>query len=155
MKHPLRKLLSVSLAAVTALSMSVTAFADEPYNSYIYDNWKDAIPSQSAYRVEKTVTGAEMKLQKLRDPSSGCYISDSEPLALSDARDLSIDKAKEDARKQRITDERNKALQQENENLTNFENEMNNVIAQKMNQGNDPNLERFGTVEGFNVSITQ
>lgn len=96
MKHPLRKLLSVSLAAVTALSMSATAFADEPYNSYTYDNWNDAIPSQSAYRVEKTVTGAEMKLSKLRDPSSGCYVSDSEPLALNDARDLSIDKATEE-----------------------------------------------------------
>ena len=93
MKHPIRKLLSVSLAAVTALSMSVTAFADEPYNSYTYDNWDDAIPSQSAYRVEKTVTGAEMKLSKLRDPSGGCYISDKEPLTLNDARDLSIDKA--------------------------------------------------------------
>ena len=96
MKHPIRKLLSVSLAAVTALSMSVTAFADEPYNSYIYDNWDDAVPSQSAYRVEKTVTGAEMKLSKLRDPSSGCYVSDSEPLNLNDARDLSIDKNTEE-----------------------------------------------------------
>ena len=93
MKHPIRKLLSVSLAAVTALSMSVTAFADEPYNSYTYDNWDDAIPSQSAYRVEKTVTGAEMKLSKLRDPAGGCYVSDKAPLTLNDARDLSIDKA--------------------------------------------------------------
>ena len=96
MKHPLRKLLSVSLAAVTALSMSVTAFADEPYNSYIYDNWDDAVPSQSAYRVEKTVTGAEMKLSKLRDPSSGCYVSEKEPIALNAARDLSIDKNTEE-----------------------------------------------------------
>ena len=96
MKHPFRKLLSISLAAVTALSLSVTAFADEPYNSYSYDNWDDAIPSQSAYRVERTVTGAEMKLEKLRDPESGCYVSDTEPLALNDARDLSIDKEKKE-----------------------------------------------------------
>ncbi len=96
MKHPLRKMLSLSLAAVTALSMSVTAFADEPYNSYNYDNWDDAIPSQSAYRVEKTVTGAEMKLEKLRDPDSGVYVSEKEPLTLSDARDLSIDKERKE-----------------------------------------------------------
>lgn len=78
-----------------------------------------------------------------------------EDTSTTDDQNKKADRAKEDARKQRVTDERNKALLQENENLTNFENEMSNVIAQKMNQGNDPNLERFGTVEGFNVSITQ
>ena len=78
-----------------------------------------------------------------------------EDTSATDDQNKKADRAKEDARKQRVTDERNKALLQENENLTNFENEMSNVIAQKMNQGNDPNLERFGTVEGFNVSITQ
>lgn len=78
-----------------------------------------------------------------------------EDTSATDDQSKKADKAKEDARKQRVTDERDKALLQENENLTNFENEMSNVIAQKMNQGNDPNLERFGTVEGFNVSITQ
>jgi len=95
-KNPLRKMLSLSLAAVTALSLSVTAFADEPYNSYNYDNWDDAIPSQSAYRVEKTVTGAEMKLEKLRDPSSGVYVSEKAPVILTDARDLSIDKERKE-----------------------------------------------------------
>lgn len=90
MKHPLRKLLSLSLAAVTAMSMSVTAFADEPYNPYNYDTWDDAIPSQAAYRVEKTITGSEMKLEKLRDPESGVYVSDDAPLVLNDARDLSV-----------------------------------------------------------------
>ena len=51
-----------ALAAGLALTMTVTAFADEPYTAYNYDYWDDAIPSQSAYRVEKTVTGADMGL---------------------------------------------------------------------------------------------
>ncbi|MBR4554817.1 MAG: hypothetical protein IKO27_04405 [Ruminococcus sp.] len=96
MKHLLRKVLSLSLAAVTALSMSVTAFADEPYNSYNYDTWDDAIPSQSAYRVEKTVTGAEMQLLKLRDPNEKVYVSDNAAITLSDARDLFVDKERKE-----------------------------------------------------------
>lgn len=50
-------MISAALAAGLALTMTVTAFADEPYTAYNYDYWDDAIPSQSAYRVEKTVTG--------------------------------------------------------------------------------------------------
>ena len=49
-------MISAALAAGLALTMTVTAFADEPYTAYNYDYWDDAIPSQSAYRVEKTVT---------------------------------------------------------------------------------------------------
>ena len=60
-------MISAALAAGLALTMTVTAFADEPYTAYNYDYWDDAIPSQSAYRVEKTVTGADMGL-------SGCAI---------------------------------------------------------------------------------
>lgn len=78
------------MAAVTALSMSVTAFADEPYNSYNYDSWEDAVPSQSAYMVETTITGAEMGLSRLRDPSDPLYVSDTAPLSLNGARDIFI-----------------------------------------------------------------
>ena len=51
----------------------------------------DAIPSQSAYRVEKTVTGADMGLDRLSDPSDPLYISDDAPAKLSDAKDLFYD----------------------------------------------------------------
>lgn len=57
-KISLKRMISAALAAGLALTMTVTAFADEPYTAYNYDYWDDAIPSQSAYRVEKTVTGA-------------------------------------------------------------------------------------------------
>ena len=62
-------MISAALAAGLALTMTVTAFADEPYTAYNYDYWDDAIPSQSAYRVEKTVTGADMGLDRLSDSS--------------------------------------------------------------------------------------
>ena len=55
-KISLKRMISAALAAGLALTMTVTAFADEPYTAYNYDYWDDAIPSQSAYRVEKTVT---------------------------------------------------------------------------------------------------
>lgn len=81
-------MISAALAAGLALTMTVTAFADEPYTAYNYDYWDDAIPSQSAYRVEKTVTGADMGLDRLSDPSDPLYISDDAPAKLSDAKDL-------------------------------------------------------------------
>lgn len=67
-------MISAALAAGLALTMTVTAFADEPYTAYNYDYWDDAIPSQSAYRVEKTVTGADMGLDRLSDPSDPTQI---------------------------------------------------------------------------------
>ena len=57
MKNSLKRVLTLSMAAAAALAMTTTAFADEPYNSYNYDTWEDPIPSQSGYRVERTVTG--------------------------------------------------------------------------------------------------
>ena len=91
MKHPIRKMLSLSLAVVTAASMAVTAFADEPYKSYNYDNWDDAIPSQCAYEVERTLTGQNLQLARLKDPSDKLFISENESSSLNDARDLSFD----------------------------------------------------------------
>ena len=84
-------MISAALAAGLALTMTVTAFADEPYTAYNYDYWDDAIPSQSAYRVEKTVTGADMGLDRLSNPSDPLYISDDAPAKLSDAKDLFYD----------------------------------------------------------------
>ena len=79
-------MISAALAAGLALTMTVTAFADEPYTAYNYDYWDDAIPSQSAYRVEKTVTGADMGLDRLSDPSDPLYIRCKRPLLRSGQR---------------------------------------------------------------------
>ena len=79
------------MAAVTALSMTTTAFADEPYNSYNYDTWDDPVPSQSVYRVEATITGAEMQLDRLRDRSDPLFYDEEAAVTLSDASDMSWD----------------------------------------------------------------
>ncbi len=91
MKNSLKKLLALSMAAVTAMTMSVTAFADEPYNSYNYDTWEDAIPSQSGYRVERTVTGEEMGLDRLTDPEDPLFVSETAVTTLDGAMDFFVD----------------------------------------------------------------
>ena len=41
-KISLKRMISAALAAGLALTMTVTAFADEPYTAYNYDYW-DAV----------------------------------------------------------------------------------------------------------------
>lgn len=91
MKNSMKKVLSVCLSAVLAASMTVTAFADEPYESYIYDTWEDAIPSQSAYRVDKTVTGFEMGLTRLTDKNDELFVSEDAPTSLKNGQDMFYD----------------------------------------------------------------
>lgn len=91
LKFSVRKLISLSLAACTALSMmSVTAFADEPYKPYTYDNWDTAIPSQAGYTVKKTVTGKDMRLDKLSDPADPLFYNEEASDSLSEARDFFV-----------------------------------------------------------------
>lgn len=84
----LARLTSLLAAGCIAVSAAVTAFADEPYKSYNYDNWDDAIPSQAGYTVARVLNGETMGFEALRDPSGPVYISDSEPINLSEARDF-------------------------------------------------------------------
>lgn len=86
--NPLKRLAGLALAACTAFTMSVTAFADEPYTSYNYDNWDDAIPSQTGYTVDRVVSGKEMDLKQLSDPTSPLFISEKESASLNEARDI-------------------------------------------------------------------
>ena len=87
----MKKILSVGMAAVTAMTMSLTAFADEPYKSYIYDYWDDAIPSQNAYRIARTVNGRDMKLARLRNKDDTLFVSEDAPVSLKNAQDFFFD----------------------------------------------------------------
>ena len=49
------------------------------------------------------------------------------------------------------SDERAKVIEKENEAFNDFERTMNNVISVQARLNQDPDLERFGTVEGFNI----
>lgn len=84
----MKRLVGVACAIATMSTMAVTAFADEPYITYSYDNWDDAIPSQAGYRVDRTVTGRNMGLEALSDPESEFFISKKESPDLNGPTDL-------------------------------------------------------------------
>ncbi len=88
MKKRIKNIISVGLALSITAAMTITAYAGEPYVSYNYDAWGDAIPSQSGYRVDETITGYEMELDKLADPKSDLFVSENEPTNLSGASDI-------------------------------------------------------------------
>lgn len=57
-----------------------------------------------------------------------------------------------DAQKENeLTEARTRNIEEENEAFNNFERTMNNVISVQARLNQDPDLERFGTVEGFNI----
>lgn len=87
----LKKILCAGMAAVMAMSLTVSALAAEPYNSYIYDTWEDAIPSQNAYRINRAVTGAEMGLARLSDPEDPLFVSEDAPAKLNNCKDIFLD----------------------------------------------------------------
>lgn len=85
----LNKLICVLLAAMLALSvMSVSMFAVDPYTTYNYDAWYNALPSQAGYEVIRTVNGDDIGLWQLSDPSSEFFISEKESKVLSDSKDF-------------------------------------------------------------------
>ena len=115
MKKSLRRLLTLTMAACSAMTMmTFQAFADEPYHTYNYDAWGDTVPSQSGYRVSKTVTGKEMGLDKLADASDPLYVSDDASVVLNEPKDLFLD----DARKEFwVADTKNNRIIRLDENL--------------------------------------
>lgn len=84
----MKRLIGIATALAAVSSMAITAFADEPYDTYSYDMWQDPIPSQAGYMVERTVTGRDMGLEALSDPTSRYFISEQENPNLSGPRDL-------------------------------------------------------------------
>lgn len=58
---------AAAMAAVTL--MTSVAYADEPYDGYNYDWWGDPVPSQNGYVVDKVITGADIGVGTLSEPS--------------------------------------------------------------------------------------
>ena len=84
-RKKIKRILTLALTASLCSVMTISALADEPYNSYSYDSWEEPIPSQSAYRISKTITGYEIGLDQLRDSGSAYYVSDDAVVTLSGA----------------------------------------------------------------------
>lgn len=73
---------AAAMAAVTL--MTSVAYADEPYDGYNYDWWGDPVPSQNGYVVDKVITGADIGVGNLSQPSD-MFFSDLGDLYLADS----------------------------------------------------------------------
>jgi DNA-binding beta-propeller fold protein YncE len=60
---------TAALAALTLSSPYRSAASGEPYESYNYDNWGDAIPSQAGYTADRAVSGFDLGVGAFSDPS--------------------------------------------------------------------------------------
>ena len=70
----MKKFFSKLTAALSAAVMIFTAVpidtsAEQPYDSYNYDRWGDAIPSQAGYTTERTVSGYDLDIGAFSSPS--------------------------------------------------------------------------------------
>lgn len=91
-KISIKRIITATLAAAIAMTtMTMSAFADEPYTAYNYDNWDEAIPSQSAYRVSQVVSGSEMGLDRLSDENDYLFVSKDSSNKLNGATDIYFD----------------------------------------------------------------
>lgn len=88
MSNTFRKILCAGLAAALTLSMTVTAYADEPYTSYNYDTWGDPLPSQNSYKIARSVNGKYMGLGRLSDKNDKLFVSEKAPDTLKNAQDF-------------------------------------------------------------------
>ena len=91
MKKTLKRMLTMTLALCSTLTMTLTAFADEPYTSYNYDYWGNTVPSQSGYTAKKALTGKDMNLTKLADKADPLFVSDDAKVELNGAKDIFLD----------------------------------------------------------------
>ena len=57
-----------AFAALASISVSSVAAAGAPYESYNYDRWGDAIPSQAGYLPDRTISGIDLGVGALESP---------------------------------------------------------------------------------------
>lgn len=70
MKSKLKRCITAmaAFAALASISASSAAAAGVPYESYNYDRWGDAIPSQAGYLPDRTVSGIDLGTGALESP---------------------------------------------------------------------------------------
>lgn len=92
----IKRTLCVILALIMTCSLMATqVFAEDPYKSYSYNAWAEALPSQNGYLVKDTITADDMGLYQLSDPTSPLFISEKEPKSLKDAKDFFLSEKNE------------------------------------------------------------
>lgn len=96
MKKALKRAVSLCAALVCLSSAMITASASEPYYSYSYDNWDDAIPAQAGYKVEDTYTGHDIGLDRLKDPTDPLYVNINASAELNGPKDMFYENTKQE-----------------------------------------------------------
>ena len=91
MKKTLKRMLTMTLALCSTLTMTLTVFADEPYVSYNYDFWGNTVPSQSGYTAKKALTGKGMNLSKMTDSKDELFVAKDAAVELKGAKDMFLD----------------------------------------------------------------
>ncbi|MGN1133852.1 MAG: hypothetical protein ACI4RN_05280 [Oscillospiraceae bacterium] len=94
-KEVLKKVLTITITACIASTAAISAFADEPYEAYNYDEYGEdyvaAVPAQSAYMAKKVVSGDEMDLSRLTDEKDPLFVSKNAKTVLNGANDIFLD----------------------------------------------------------------
>lgn len=74
----MNKILSGIIAAVILFVClaELSVSAAEPYESYNYDRWGEAIPSQAGYTAERAVSGFDLGIEAMDSPSDIFYAFD-------------------------------------------------------------------------------
>ena len=71
MKSELKRCITAlsAFAALASVSVSAASAAGVPSESYNYDRWGEAIPSQAGYTADRTVSGDDLEIGALDSPS--------------------------------------------------------------------------------------
>ena len=71
MKSKLKRCITAAAAFAALLTMGVSSAAAEraPYESYNYDRWGEAVPSQAGFSAERSVSGYDLGVGAFESPS--------------------------------------------------------------------------------------
>lgn len=81
----IKRIARCAVSALLAASLLCTgvAYADEPYTGYNYDWWSDPVPSQNGYVPDKVISGIDLGVGSLTQPSD-MFFSDKGELYIVD-----------------------------------------------------------------------
>ncbi len=82
-KYCFKKAIAVILLTVSLLGIISVPTSAAPYEAYTYDAWDEEISAPVGYVAEKIITGTDLKVGKLNNPTD-IYVDDSGALYITD-----------------------------------------------------------------------
>lgn len=76
-------IISLLIAVLIALSFAKVSYASQPYNSYTYNYWGDAVPAPQAYLPSKVVDAEALGLDNFKEPMD-LFVDDNNLLYVAD-----------------------------------------------------------------------